>query len=260
MNKVLRKSAVSVLAAAAIVTSFATVSAAERGVSVQVNGKAITSSSNAIFNGKTYVDLAAFSKTTGIKYVYDASKKTAVVGGIKLKVIVKGGKPTVAVRDLAAAAGFSGVGWNAESLTATLKAGNLTVFGDAVSQNLGCVLTSRFAVGDAIVFRMKAVDAKGKLAKDAQLQVKLGTGETIDMVMFEEPGMPEDMLFWRGVYRITEETPKGVLRYSVTAQSATAQGTFEPFNVEPSLITIVAAEEAPASDEAPATEEAPAAN
>ncbi|MBO9599730.1 MAG: hypothetical protein J7559_18140 [Cohnella sp.] len=254
MNKAFRKSAVSVLAAAAIVTSFATVSAAEKGVSVQVNGKAIASASNSISGGKTYVDLAAFSKATGIKYAYDAAKKTAVVNGAKLKVIVKGGNPTVSVRDLAAAAGFSGVSWNAESLTATLKASNLTVFGDAVSQNLGCVLTSRFAVGDAIVFRMKAVDAKGKLAKDAKLQVKLATGETIDMMLFEEPGMPEDMLFWRGVYRITDETPKGVLRYSVTAQSATAQGTFEPFNVEPSLITIVAADEAPAKDDAPAAE------
>lgn len=258
MHKTLKRSAVSVLAAAAIVTSFATASAGERGVSVLLNGKTITSASNAISNGKTYVDLTAFSKATGIKYAYDAAKKTAVVNGVKLKVIVKGGNPTVAVRELAAAAGFSGVSWNAESMTATLKAGNLTVFGDAVSQNLGCVLTSRFEVGDAIVFRMKAVDAKGKLAKDAKLQVKLATGETIDMMMFEEPGMPEEMLFWRGVYRITEETPKGVLRYSVTAQSASAQGMFEPFNVEPSLITIVASENpAPAGeDKAPATESA----
>ncbi|MFD0669862.1 hypothetical protein [Cohnella sp. GCM10027633] len=256
MKKALRKSAVSVLAAAAIVTSFATASAGTKGVSVQVNGHAIASASNAIINGKTYVDLAAFSKTTGIAYTYDAAKKTAVVHGVKLKVVVKDGKPTVAVRDLAAAAGFSGVGWNPESLTATLKAGNLSVFGDAVSQNLGCVLTSRFEVGDAIVFRMKAVDAKGKLAKDAKLQVKLATGETLDMMLFEEPGMPEDMLFWRAVYRITEETPKGVLRYSVTAGSASAQGTFEPFNVEPSLITIVAAEQGAADDEAPAAEPA----
>ena len=246
MRRVLRRGAMAILAASAVLGSFvATALANEQQVVVQVDGVTVDSASNVLVDGKTYVDLAAFSATTGIAYTYDDAAKTAVVNGNTLNVVTVGGKPAAGVRELAAAAGYAGVSWNAANLTANIVSKqHLVVYGDVVSHLLGCVPTNRFQIGDSIIFRMRAVDpVTGQMAEDAKLQVRLATGEVLDMELGEHPpGVPGADRFWTVAYHITEDTPLGLLRYTVTAETETAAGSFEPFNVMPSLITIVPAE------------------
>jgi plastocyanin len=123
---------------------------------------------------------------------------------------------------------------------------NLIVSGDTVSEQGGCVLASRFSPGDKIIFRMNAVDgATNEQVEDANLQVHLSTGETLDM----EYGEHGDDNIWVVAYPITEDTPTGTLNYHVTADAGDQTGEFEPFNVEPSLLTIVSDDEVAAQND-----------
>ncbi len=112
----------------------------------------------------------------------------------------------------------------------------LVLSGDTVSEQGGCVLASRYTVGDKIVFRMNATDAgTNKQAVDAKLQVHLSTGEVLDMV-YGEHG---DDKFWVIAYPVTADTPTGSMDYYVTAEDGNKKGEFRPFNVQPSLLSIV---------------------
>lgn len=132
------------------------------------------------------------------------------------------------------------------------EAEGLILSGDIVSEQGGCVLASRFAAGDKIVFRMDAVDAAGEQVTDATLQVHLSTGETLDM----EYGPHGDDNFWVAAYPVTEDTPTGTLEYHVTAEAGDLSAEWKPFNVAPSLLTIVDPDEVAAAEtEEPAEEE-----
>jgi hypothetical protein len=243
VGRLWKKGAVSLAAAATAITLLtAPALANEQGIIVKVNGVAVTSASNQIIDGRTYVDLQAFSQVTGIPYTYDEDAKSATMSGKTLAVTVIDGKPAVAVRVLAEATGASGLSWDNATQTASIQfKQNAVVYGDVVSENAGCVLASRFPVGDKIIFRMNAVNPiTGQLLEDATLKVHLSTGEVLDMHLGEHPpGVPGAAKFWTAAYKVTEDTPKGVLNYVVTAESAKFSGKFEPFNVMPSLITIV---------------------
>ena len=131
---------------------------------------------------------------------------------------------------------------NKEEVITETETSNIFVAGDTVSEQLGCVLSSRFTVGDKIVFRMNAKDPiTNEQIKDAELTVKLSTGEELEME-YGPHSDDEDGSFWTAAYPITEETPTGTLEYSVTAEHGDSKGEFKPFNVAPSLVTIVAPE------------------
>jgi plastocyanin len=121
------------------------------------------------------------------------------------------------------------------------ESGYLAVTGDTVSEQGGCVLASRFTVGDKIVFRMDAIDSKtNKQVEDAKLQVHLSTGEVLDMTYGEHPPDADNAAkFWTAAYPVTDKTPTGTLDYYVTAEAGEKKGEFRPFNVAPSLLTIV---------------------
>ena len=129
----------------------------------------------------------------------------------------------------------------------------ISISGDTVSKLGGCVLASQFAVGDDIIFRMNAVDAvTGQQLKDAKLQVHLSTGDVLDM----EYGPHGDDFFWVTKYTVTDSSPKGKLDYYVTAQYGMTKAEYKPFNVAPSLLSIVDGDgTAPAAPPAPAEEE-----
>ncbi|WP_144512062.1 hypothetical protein [Bacillus sp. FJAT-22090] len=128
----------------------------------------------------------------------------------------------------------------------------LALSGDTVTEQGGCVLASRFSAGDKIVFRANAIDPETKeQAKDAELQVHLSTGEVLDMA-YGEHG--EDN-FWVIAYPVTADTPTGSLDYYITAKDGDKSGEYRPFNVQPSLISIVAPDATAAATEEPATEE-----
>ncbi len=117
---------------------------------------------------------------------------------------------------------------------------NLAVHGDLVSHG-ACVLQSRYMPGESIVFRVDVKDTvTGKQAEDAEVKVHLSNGETLDMV-YGSHG--ETAKFWTVSYSITEDTELGTLNYYVTAKTSNKSGEFYPFDVEPSLLTIVAKDE-----------------
>lgn len=136
-----------------------------------------------------------------------------------------------------------------ESVT---PSGLLMLSGDTVTEQGGCVLASRFSAGDKIVFRVNAIDPDtNEQATDAKLQVHLSTGEVLDMT-YGEHG---DDKFWVVAYPVTAETPTGSLDYHVTAVDGEKTGEFRPFNVQPSLISIVGTDAAAATEEPAAEEE-----
>jgi len=118
----------------------------------------------------------------------------------------------------------------------------LSITGDTVSEQNGCVLSSHFKAGDKIIFRMNAVDPNTgqQASKDAKLQLHLSTGETFDMVYGEHP-VGGKTTFWTVAYPVTKDTPTGALDYYVTAQDGDKKGEFHPFDVAPSKLTIDAA-------------------
>lgn len=132
------------------------------------------------------------------------------------------------------------------------EGGGIVITGDTVTEQGGCVLASRFTVGDKIVFRMNAIDGStNEQVTDAKLQVHLSTGETLDM----EYGPHGDDNFWVVAYPVTEDTPTGTLEYHVTAEAGDRSAEFKPFNVAPSLLTIVDPEELAGGEEAAVEEE-----
>lgn len=73
--------------------------------------------------------------------------------------------------------------------------------------------------------------ATGKQAEDAKLQVYLSTSEELDMYKGPHPSGDTDPVpeFWTGAYEVTEDTPTGILNYSVTAKFGDKKGEFKPF-------------------------------
>lgn len=128
-------------------------------------------------------------------------------------------------------------------------ADKLFVYGDIVSSN-GCVLQNRFTVGDRIVFRVNVLDAlTGEQPEDAKVTVHLSTGESLELALGDHPPNAENPdRFWTVGYSVTEDTPTGTLEYYITAETADKKGEFRPFNVGPSLLTIVSPEEMQSQD------------
>jgi heme/copper-type cytochrome/quinol oxidase subunit 2 len=127
---------------------------------------------------------------------------------------------------------------------------SIALSGDTVSEKGGCVLASRYKAGDKIIFRMNAIDpSTNKQIEEAKLTVHLATGEKLDM----KYGKHGDDHFWVVAYPVTAETPTGSFEYYVTAEAGEAKAEFRPFNVAPSLISIVD-EEAVTGEEAPKEE------
>lgn len=119
------------------------------------------------------------------------------------------------------------------------EVGALVITGDTVTEQGGCVLASRFSSGDKIVFRNNVLDGiTNEQVKDAKVQVHLSTGEVLDMTY----GKHGDDNFWVVAYPVTPETPTGTLGYTVKAEYKDQKGEFKPFNVAPSLLTIVSDE------------------
>lgn len=115
----------------------------------------------------------------------------------------------------------------------------LFLSGDIVSEQGGCVLSSQFVSGDKIIFRMNVVDGNGEQVEDADLKVHLSTGEELEMAY----GPHGNDHFWVVAYPVTEDTPTGQLEYHVTAEYDDLETEWKPFDVGPSLLTILEAEE-----------------
>lgn len=134
-----------------------------------------------------------------------------------------------------------------------VQTGALIITGDTVTEQGGCVLASRFSPGDKIVFRNNILDGvTNEQVIDAKVQVHLSTGEVLDMTY----GQHGEDNFWVVAYPVTEDTPTGTLDYTVTASFGDKKAEYKPFNVAPSLLTIVSDEVVNASADASAEEPA----
>lgn len=110
-----------------------------------------------------------------------------------------------------------------------------------------CVLKSRYAPGEEVVWRIKVFDpATGDTMDDTQLDsvvVELPDGQTFEA---EHGGHPRDEttdFFWATSWDIPADYPTGSLPYTVRATAADGRtGEFTEFNVASSLLTIVPAE------------------
>ena len=117
---------------------------------------------------------------------------------------------------------------------------NLT---DEMKATQACVQNNRFPHNSEIVWRMRVFDpATGDEMDDAALQsvtVELADGQSFDA---KYGGHPHDNpldFFWTTSFDIPADYPTGTLDYTITATGADGRtGTFKPFNVAPSLLTV----------------------
>lgn len=127
------------------------------------------------------------------------------------------------------------------TLTADTVTGPLNIPDD---QRAGavCVLQSRFARNSEIVWRARVFDSAGQELDDSALDtvvVELADGQTFDMRYGPHPGDDPTDFFWTTAFDVPADYPTGTLDYEIVATSTDgATGTFRPFNVAPSLLTI----------------------
>jgi hypothetical protein len=159
---------------------------------------------------------------------------------------------TVAVAPLAAACGGQAAPAVAPTVapppqpTAVPMANKLVVYGDTVlfadGQNPdNCVARSRFKRGDGVGFRMTAVSPlSGEVAENADLTVKLASGEQVPM-RFRGTGPNAHPGMWTARWTVPDNAPLGITKYTVEAKDKDGRtGTYAPFNVDASMLTIVA--------------------
>jgi hypothetical protein len=112
-----------------------------------------------------------------------------------------------------------------------------------------CIESNRFRQGEEVVFRIKVYNpATGQPMDDKALTsvvVSLKDGQTFKATYGGHPGgqgaTPTDY-FWSAVWSIPTTYPTGSVPYTVTATANDGRtGTFNDFNVGPSLLTVVAA-------------------
>lgn len=94
-----------------------------------------------------------------------------------------------------------------------------------------------------MVFRARIYDPRtGDLMDDAALagvQVRLASGQTIDMKYGAHPKTPPNEYYWTGSWLVPKDNPTGSLSYTIVATDKSGRtGEFKPFGVQSSLPTI----------------------
>ncbi|MGA7271997.1 MAG: hypothetical protein WB239_13080 [Acidimicrobiia bacterium] len=150
-------------------------------------------------------------------------------------------------------AGCSGREEQTETTAASQVKADLTVQADTVqgSANIPedqratavCVLNSRYPRNGEVVFRTRVTDpVTGEELDDQALssvQVKLGDGTVLDMKYGGHPHDNPVDFFWAAGWDIPADYPTGTLNYEIVATDQSGRtGTFSPFNVQSSLLTI----------------------
>lgn len=140
-----------------------------------------------------------------------------------------------------------------QGTTAQAAAVSLTVSADTVmgSTNVPekqrgtsvCVLSSRFPRNSEIVWRARVTDpASGKELDDSAIkgvQVQLADGKTFDMKYGGHPNDNPVDFFWTTSWDVPKDYPTGTVDYKIVATDTQGRtGTFAPFKVTPSLLTI----------------------
>lgn len=150
-------------------------------------------------------------------------------------------------------AACSGREEQAETTAAASVNADLTVQADTVqgSANIPedqratavCVLNSRYPRNGEVVFRARISDpVTGEELDDQALQsvqVKLGDGTVLDMNYGGHPHDNPVDFFWAKGWDIPADYPTGTVDYEIIATDNDGRtGSFSPFNVESSLLTV----------------------
>ena len=129
---------------------------------------------------------------------------------------------------------------------------SLTVQADAVEGATGikdpsniCVETSHYYQGESVVFRVKVTDPlTGQPMDDkavTNVAVKLKDGQTLTAKYGGHPGKQPVDYFWTTAWAIPKDYPTGSTNYTVEATAKDGRtGSYIPFNVSSSLLTVVA--------------------
>ena len=108
-----------------------------------------------------------------------------------------------------------------------------------------CVLRSQFMRKEKVAWRIRVQDATGKKLDNKSLKslvVELSDGQKFSaQFRGHPPGDAPTDHFWSTSWAIPEDYPTGSFNYKViaTALDGTTQ-SWEPFNVKPSLLTVIA--------------------
>ncbi|WP_080873716.1 hypothetical protein [Oceanobacillus timonensis] len=129
---------------------------------------------------------------------------------------------------------------------------NVVVTGDTINshtvEHAVCVVNSRFEQGWRMLFRASVTDENtGEIIEDADVKAVLETGEEFEMEL--GPHGPEETLLYTVPWEIPEDFTTGTLDYEIIATVDGEEYTFEPFDVEPSKLTIIESGEGQDSDE-----------
>jgi hypothetical protein len=121
---------------------------------------------------------------------------------------------------------------------------NLILSSDMVSGGGGCVLDNVYKPGEEVVFRVRVYDpVTGKQMDNKALSsviVSLPDGQSFTANYGGHPNSNPVDHFWTTAWTIPANYPTGTLTYTATATAADGRtGTFDVFNVQPSLLTIV---------------------
>ena len=120
--------------------------------------------------------------------------------------------------------------------------GDTVLFGESSNPDT-CIVKSRYKAGESVGFRMTALDPRtGKYADAAEMTVTVNYGgKTEDISMrYRGSGSNAHPGMWTGKWVVPDDAPAGVVKYTVVAKDpAGRSGTWQPFNVEQSMLTIV---------------------
>ena len=125
-----------------------------------------------------------------------------------------------------------------------LSSDMVTGSGGSVKANASCVLNSQYRRGNQVVFRVRVYDpVTGKPMDDKPLSsviVSLPDGQTFNAKYSGHPANTPADYFWATSWVIPDNYTTGTLSYQATAKSVDGRsGTFDTFNVVPSLLTVI---------------------
>ncbi len=106
-----------------------------------------------------------------------------------------------------------------------------------------CVLTSEYKRQESVVWRVRVLDEAGNNLDDTgikSLAVVLADGQQFEMDFGQHPRGKHTDAFWATSWGIPADYPTGTLGYKVVAVDNDGQThEWEPFNVEPSKLTVI---------------------
>ena len=139
---------------------------------------------------------------------------------------------------------FAPLGLAQEAHAQAASAPRFTFEGDMVRDQV-CVLSSQYKRGEGVAWRIRVIDPKSGQSVDGKglksLVVELSDGQKFPMKYGPHPKGPPTDHFWSVSWMIPATYPTGSFSYRVVATDLDGHQTdWQPFNVAPSQLTVVA--------------------